>query len=434
MQNILKNISNENFNDYLSSVERCLNNLSTISFSLESYKNNIGNNKKKALIICEGQLFGSSKSIELENSYKLYCQLIGVEYFVEGEAIDDIPLFSLIEALSPINVPLYPWQSVEDNNFLLYENSTEESYFNDLVGSKNNLVSEKEVKENSFYFKFDKKFLEIINEMKKYPRSKEVLTLFQTYLLNEELNNSQKNPDLTFDQCEIVNIKKLNITKRTQNDKNRSPESESRELFIKHFMAVKKLIELRGVSKFNKDVDDSKWIELQVKLKSFGENLLNIKNNFSTTLLDIKKSKTDMSNNQLYKEVKDFFQDRDLTCIEKFPTAREISGRKPGGAGILKKITQYGGLSKFEIDYRKYLEKIEAAPKAIVPKPIELKTNGSYTPPNELLLLNSKIELKPNDSLPLPDIQDLLNSKIELKPNDSLPLPDIQDLLNSKTD
>ena len=47
MQNILKNISNENFNDYLSSVERCLNNLSTISFSLESYINNIGNNKKK---------------------------------------------------------------------------------------------------------------------------------------------------------------------------------------------------------------------------------------------------------------------------------------------------------------------------------------------------------------------------------------------------
>ena len=120
-----------------------------------------------------------------------------------------------------------------------------------------------------------------------------------------------------------------------------------------------------------------------------------------------------MSNNQLYKEVKDFFQDRDLTCIEKFPTAREISGRKPGGAGILKKITQYGGLSKFEIDYRKYLKKIEAAPKAIVPKPIEFKTHGS---------------------LPLPNIQDLLNSKIELKPNGSLPFPNIQDLLNSKTD
>ena len=47
---------------------------------------------------------------------------------------------------------------------------------------------------------------------------------------------------------------------------------------------LKKLIELRGVSKFNKDIDDSKWIELQVKLKLFGENLLNIKNNFSTTL------------------------------------------------------------------------------------------------------------------------------------------------------
>ena len=104
MQNILKNISNENFNDYLSSVERCLNNLSTISLSLEFYKNNIGNNKKKALTICEGQLIASSKCIELENSYKLYCQLIGVEYFDEGEAIDDIPLFPLIEAFHPTEI------------------------------------------------------------------------------------------------------------------------------------------------------------------------------------------------------------------------------------------------------------------------------------------------------------------------------------------
>ena len=82
--------------------------------------------------------------------------------------------------------------------------------------------------------------------------------------------------------------------------------------------------------------------------------------------------------NKLFREVHEFLIDRDLDPLKdehnrKFPSASKLSGKKPGGPGILKKITEYGGLPKFEKEYYAFREN-NKFPKMSLGKEAELNT------------------------------------------------------------
>ena len=85
---------------------------------------------------------GISKNIELEISYKLFCECIGAEFTENGKQVDQIPLFPLLNAVNEETIASYPWQKIEDNNFLIYENDIEESFYSDIDGTKNKQVKD----------------------------------------------------------------------------------------------------------------------------------------------------------------------------------------------------------------------------------------------------------------------------------------------------
>ena len=101
----------------------------------------------------------------------------------------------------------------------------------------------------------------------------------------------------------------------------------------------------------------------------FGDNLYTIEKNFKSTLIELNnfiksKNNSEEKKNKLFREVHEFLLDRNLNPIKedkskKFPSASQIARKKPGGPGILKKITDYGGLLKFEKEYYVYIKKIK---------------------------------------------------------------------------
>ena len=189
MGSALQAITEQNFDEYLQSINRCIKDLSTIRFVIDTYKSfsrDSGSSGTTKLKNIQDQLVNNSKSIELEKSYILFCELIGAEYYINEMASDSVPLFPLIQAISPEHVPIFPWQLIANNDFLIYKDQAEKKYYEDLVGTKNEIVTEVE-KNKLCRFEFDKKFLSTIAEMNKYPRSREVLSLYQTYLLSKQL-------------------------------------------------------------------------------------------------------------------------------------------------------------------------------------------------------------------------------------------------------
>ena len=76
----------------------------------------------------------------------------------------------------------------------------------------------------------------------------------------------------------------------------------------------------------------------------------------------------------MIKDVLTFFQNRDFDWEKKFPTSRELSSMRPGGAGILKRINKLEGLNSFKLCFFDYIKKNKK-------KNIELYVNPRPTAP-----------------------------------------------------
>ena len=401
MVGILQSITNKNFDDYIHSIDRCINSLDSVNFILNSYKI-IRDKPEEGINLLIGQLSGISANIELEKSYRLFCELIGAKYSVNNKEVESIPLFPLAQALTPQTFPFYPWQNIDDNNFLVYEDDIEQSYFMELEKSKDKKVDDS--KHNSFQYEFDKKLISILNEMKKFPRSKEVLNLYQTFLLVKDL---QTNEDLkqVFNEYKVLDFKSpfLNrenskVDEELYKKRKEAYANKPKELFLQHFYQMMKILKSEGRINFKLDMDDLKWIILQNKLSQFGGKLLKIKDDFKSTLSEINNFSTSKDDkekefNQLCKDVYTFFESRDLDYsddIKKFPSARKISGSRPGGPGILKRINKYGGLTKFKKKYYAYLNEMKAK------NPLNIIEDTFWKKTNNNLDIDKLIELREN--------------------------------------
>ena len=434
MSSALQEITAENFDDYLLSINRCIKDIKTIRFVIETFKSfsrerfPTGTTKIKDI---QYQLEDNSISIEQEKSYALFCGLIGAEYYIDEKVSKKVPLFPLIRAILPQHVPIFPWQSPEQNDFLLYKKSTENIYIEDLEKTKNHIVRDLE-REKLCRFEFDKEFLSIINEMKKFPRSREILSLYQTYLLQKDLTKRPRNtptkksdrkktltkskklktliPYSYKDPNEQINLKpnvghikhkeisyegchSEDEKKRLEKNLNR----EAEDLFLNYYKAAKKSLDGKNVFLLDESIENVRWQELQAKLKFFGDQLLTLKEIYLPTLLEINNLITSSNNaerekNKLFSDVKSFFASNDILIDKKFPTARNISCKKPGGPGILKRITAYGGLSIFEKDYKSFLKNNKNPEKAQIPSIPQLNTDGDSTPKAALIKVDYLLE------------------------------------------
>ena len=409
MVRILQNISNENFNEYQNSIDRCINSVDSMSYILSTYRL-ISDNPDQGINLLIGQLSGIKTNIENEKSYKLFCELIGAKYTDKnGEESDLIPFFLLVQSLTKETYPFFPWQNIEDNNFLVYEDEIEKSYYQELDSNKNKQVQNSSC--YSFQYEFDKQFISIINEMKKYPRSKEILNLYKTFLLIEDL---QKNDEIKskFNDYKVIDYKSPFLDKGSRpfneeilNKRKDEYKNKPKELFLKHFLETMKNLQSQGKINMKLEMDDLQWISLQDKLRQFGGKLLQILSEHKFTLRDIElfTESQEEKKNLSFKLFKDFYDLLTNTpgieisfALEGgvLPTAREISRIRPGGPGILKRINKYGGLTKFKKNFIPYILQ-EMKPKKVV----ELEDDNSLKITTELdidKLIKTKVKSQNN--------------------------------------
>ncbi len=393
MESIFKDVNSKNINEYYHSIEKCILNLSSIYFILDSYKI-IRKNPEEGITLLNAQLDGISKTIESEKSYQLFCELIRAEFYVGDEPKEKIPLFHLIKGINENSYPYYPWQNNESNT-LMYKDKVELSYVNDLENTKNKTVE----KDNYlFEFEFDKVFLSIITEMKKFPRSREILHLYQNILLMKDFvidknfikefedsfgEEDKKNQFFSFFNKKIKEAAKkggtlfenfpIQIFSQSYKDSSKEDKEEflkfvmnrPRDLFLAHFYSaglnLSKKLNLNSISEIN----ELTYRQLQVKLIFFSQKLLQIKNQFESTLNEINnyyKYKDDRERelNELIKDVLTFFKNRDFDWEKnKFPTSRKLSSMRPGGPGILKRINKFDGLNSFKLCFFEYIRNIK---------------------------------------------------------------------------
>ena len=184
--------------------------------------------------------------------------------------------------------------------------------------------------------------------------------------------------------------------KKSKQVKKNAIKNRVKELFIKHYEETEKILQERGSICFDKDIEEDQWIRLQEKLVLFGQGLYKIEQQFKTTLEELHKHiKNRDENNKLLREIDDFIKINKLATykediIENFPTARQISGTKPGGPGILKRITDSGGLPKFEKRLRLYQERNKRTMPDLPPQSFE---SNSY----EGAIIKGTLKNKEND-------------------------------------
>ena len=395
MVSLFKEVNNENLKEYINSIEKCRLNLTTTFYILESY-GVIRNNPEEGINLLIAQLDGISKVIESEKSYQLFCELIGANFYIGEKLEENIPLFQLIKGISEDNFPFYPWQSKETCS-VIYEDNIEELFINDLENTKYKIV---EPENFLLEYDFDKTFLAVINEMKKFPRSREILNLYQNILLmkdfgvNEENINHFKssfgeedmksdfftsfeklikeavekgyktifeNLQINFSRSKLADTSDQGVKQFIDEMVNKTP----RALFLAHFYAAGISISEKINLKLIGELNESGFKDLQLKLSRFGDQLLIIKNKFGSTLDEINnyyhsKDEKDKELNELVKDVLIFFKNRDYD-LEKnnFPTSRKLSSMLPGGPGIRKRINKLGGLTIFKQYFQNYIKNIQ---------------------------------------------------------------------------
>ena len=94
---MLQGISNDNFVEYLNSIERCINGIGSINYILSSYKL-IRDKPEDGIRLLVGQLSGISKNIELEitNFFFILPDAIGLNFFTGCFLSKSISIKSLI--------------------------------------------------------------------------------------------------------------------------------------------------------------------------------------------------------------------------------------------------------------------------------------------------------------------------------------------------
>tara|TARA_A100001011_G_scaffold392189_1_gene479212 strand:+ start:1130 stop:2404 length:1275 start_codon:yes stop_codon:yes gene_type:complete len=376
----LESINSKNFKDYILSIDRCNNLLKSVQYILDSYKI-IRQDPKQGLNLLNNQLDGISKNIQIEKSYKLFCELV-VATPPAGNSQDEvIPLFRLIEVMEKNTLPFFPWQSIENNDFLIYDNEIEELYFTNLEGNRDKQVDETNYR---FQFGFDKAFITTVNEMKKYPRSREILNLYQNILLAQDfkikedikylfeekgktffykffatkISEAEEKNESLFENMEILTYRKSHeeVSSNIDNDLKEAKELP-RSLFLKHFYAALNSLESKSKLNIKLKINEVQLRILQNHLFKFANQLIFLKKGYESTLNEINnfreyETSKEKEFNQLKKDVIAFFKKRDINLFKtEFPTSRALQSIKPGGSGILKRINSYGGLTKFKHNF-----------------------------------------------------------------------------------
>ena len=372
----------DDFYEYNSSLEYCNSTLTSLKTALDSYQRNKFK-VENSIYFINDQLKDYALLIEKEKGYSLFTETVGaVLENKEGEIISHkVPLFSLILDLPDNAFPLFPWQQNLFNKYIYHPN-IEQRYLDseDQIGfieNQINIISR---------MNFDPILVATINQMRRNPRSREILELYFFRLLAKNIKEIDK--DLSEGnqlQFDFFN----NYPPRDMSD-------DVSKLFSQHFLKAKK--EVQGKKLINGMVSPNslEWDNLQQKLLSFKTQLLNIKNEHLNTIKDlgakiINVHEKDKILSELYKDLQEFFKKNNLFKDDKFPSTQEIQKVK-GGPGILKRINKGDGekIKKMAAIKKGYQNFIDQQKKTSITNEIKSQENTSDD-------LKSKVE-KPSES------------------------------------
>ena len=373
----IDSIKLDDFYEYNASLDYCNNTLISLKTALDSYQRNKFK-VENSIYFIEAQLKDYAVLIEQEKGYSLFTETVGaVLENKEGEIISySVPLFSLILELPDSAFPLFPWQQNLFNKYL-YHPKIEQRYLdsednNGLIENQINIISR---------MNFNPTLVATINQMRRNPRSREILELYFFRLLAKNIKEIDK---------DLIDGNQLQFD-FFNNYEPKDMSDDICKLFSQHFLKAKKEVQEKKLINGDVSPNNLEWDNLQQKLISFKTTLLNIKKEHLTTLKElgtkiINVHEKDKILNELYRDLQEFFKKNNLFKDNKFPSTQEIQQVK-GGPGFLKRINKGDGekIKKMAAIKKGYQNFIDQQEKTSI-------TNELKSPENTSDNLKSKVD------------------------------------------
>ena len=358
-----RELSIEDLSEIINSFDNCLGYLDHIDALLKIYSN--ASTKKEKENINFG--FPINK-LEMEKAYYMFLKMIGAEYTTDNkDEINNkpdgyVPFGRLLPELKWNNRAVLPWKSFQFNKNL-YIKETEEIYLELGEMSKLPNIHKAGNVEIQSYLEFDSLHEIVIGAMKEYPRSNEVLTLYEQYLIAKSLNKEPKLISNSLNHEKSIDIEKL---------------------FFSHYENIKSNIKKNDLLPKKILVSDQKWQDLLNKANIFLDKVVQIEIDNKTTLESIRKVKKQESEVSKLKDITVEFKEKNVievlmedlhqffkknkikTTINGayvFPKIRAIKPFSQGPTLIGRIATGDGkdirGVAAISREYKNYLDKIE---------------------------------------------------------------------------
>jgi len=358
-----RELSIEDLSEIINSFDNCLGYLDHIDALLKIYSN--ASTKKEKENINFG--FPINK-LEMEKAYYMFLKMIGAEYTTDNkDEINNkpdgyVPFGRLLPALKWNNRAVLPWKSFQFNKNL-YIQETEEIYLELGEMSKLPNIHKADNVEIQGYLEFDSLHEIVIGAMKEYPRSNEVLILYEQYLIAKSLNKDPKLMRILLNNEKSIDIEKL---------------------FISHYEKIKNNIKKNDLLPKKTLVSDKKWQDLLNKANIFLDKVVQIEIDNKDTLDSIRKVDKQESEEFKPKDITVEFKEKNVievlmedlhqffkkhkikTTINGeyiFPKIRAIKPFSQGPTLIGRIATGDGkdirGVAAISREYKNYLDKIE---------------------------------------------------------------------------
>ena len=305
-------------------------------------------------------------SIENEPGYLIFLEMIGAEFEPDEDLIETMkskpegfaPLAYLLPAITKENIPGYPWNSINETK-VIYKEEIEDLYKKLDQKAKDYKTK---IEDQLGRVNFPAEFESYIAQLREFPRSREILTIYSNYLLAKDLGYN-------------VNLMEPYTTKELPESNLNDAGKILEELFYSHFKRIKTEKKIT-IPKYT-DSSEPHWENLLGVARTLANRLLTLESENHNALQIIRKDASELKNkslpkiskpsnklDNLYEELKDFFDKNKISYRDKdkkikFPLVKDFK-KLEGGPKFIKKITdgdgdQIKGFSKIGEGFKEYL-------------------------------------------------------------------------------
>ena len=314
------------------------------------------------------------QKIEQSDGFKSFIKLYQIKFIENDGTSRDATLFEIIEGINEMMAPQLPW--IIPKGFFLFKKDKEE-----VLKEQKNIQNFKLENDDIYgvvHF-FDSEHDLILREMQTQSnRSQDVFNMYINSIILEKFNSQLPNSEKIKTSIDYLNDGKIIGSNTDPKIDGKSINNYLEELFFMHYDDAKARIKNADLLPKKIDPKNSIWIDFENAGNKLKNSILKFKSEKIQLLRQFKSKDED----NLLRETREFLIKNGLKELP-LPTLQELSEKKPGGPGLVKKIGDAGGIKKFQSSYFRWINQ-----KSIEEKE-RLRQDEEYKEKTEVQILKS---------------------------------------------